>query len=222
MHLNKTKCERNASPENYHIHCIGNKTHKFKTSNEQLMMFINCYQKSDNISLLTFNSQATLCCLFGIQAPPKNAEVLEHVAGNDCFVLLILNLFWSKIKFILVPIGIIFIGIIPDYTSCKSYSRHVWRIKLQVNHRLDSLVLAIRCSLTAKVKMFIVHVFLAKERYLTKKRKSGKTVLNYVYAGNCFVQDQVCKPITWLNIQRNFRFLSWPQLLKRWITLTIR
>ena len=27
--------------------------------------------------------QATLCCLFGVQAPPKSAEVLEHVAGNE-------------------------------------------------------------------------------------------------------------------------------------------
>lgn len=31
--------------------------------------------------LLDIAPQATLCCLSGIQAPPKNAEVLEHVAG---------------------------------------------------------------------------------------------------------------------------------------------
>ena len=69
----------------------------------QLIMFINFYQKSNKISLLTFNSQATLCCLSGIQAPPKNAEVLEHVAGNEYFVFLILDLFPCKIKFILFP-----------------------------------------------------------------------------------------------------------------------
>jgi len=32
--------------------------------------------------LLDIAPQATLCCLSGIQAPPKSAEVLEHVAGN--------------------------------------------------------------------------------------------------------------------------------------------
>lgn len=53
-----------------------------------------------NISLLTFNSQATLCSLSGIQAPPENAEVLEHVAGNEYFVFLILDLFPCKIKLI--------------------------------------------------------------------------------------------------------------------------
>lgn len=31
--------------------------------------------------LLDIAPQATLCCLAGIQAPPKSAEVLEHVAG---------------------------------------------------------------------------------------------------------------------------------------------
>ena len=82
MHLNKTKCKRNTSLEYYQF----------------ISIFI-----LKNISLLTFNSQATLCCLSGIQAPPKNAEVLEHVAGNEYFVLLILDLFPCKIKLIFFP-----------------------------------------------------------------------------------------------------------------------
>ena len=86
MHLNKTKCERNTSLEYYQF----------------ISIFI-----LNNFFLLTFNSQATLCCLPGIQAPPKNAEVLEHVAGNEYFVFLILDLFPCKIKFILFPTSFI-------------------------------------------------------------------------------------------------------------------
>lgn len=39
----------------------------------------------------SFQIQAVLCCLSGVQDPPESTEVLEHVAGKlSCLLLLFL------------------------------------------------------------------------------------------------------------------------------------
>ena len=44
---------------------------------------------------------------------------------------------------------------------------------MKANHWLDSLILGHKVFLNCKGKNVIVHVFFAKESYLTKKPKSG-------------------------------------------------
>ena len=41
----------------------------------------------DKIQFVQIPFQATLCCLSGIQDPPKSAEILEHAAGNVFSIL---------------------------------------------------------------------------------------------------------------------------------------
>ena len=119
------------------ITCIGKtkQTSSRRLLHKQLMMFINFYKKSNNISLSTFNSQATLCCLSGIQAPPKNAEVLKHVAGNEYFVFFknpVLK-YWiyfrvklSLFSFLKVLSSTSYFSFeLEDYTTRKSNIKHV-------------------------------------------------------------------------------------------------
>ena len=67
-----------------------------------------------------------MCCLSGIQAPPKNAEVLEHVAGNEYFVFFKNPVKLSLFSFLKVFLSTSVVSFeLEDYTTRKSNIKHV-------------------------------------------------------------------------------------------------